>query len=121
MVRGVTVLFRVLATLLVNFTLTVFVLAIILFPYLALAYSPANKTTVGQDMTRIMSWWGQRWRRGAPSNKHMDVLMDKVRCCWLRWLLLCAVLTVIGCDVLRPMCCSIITHKSHSHSSHTTL
>lgn len=70
--------YHVLGTLLVVLALRSYVLAIMLFPYLALAYNPVNKTTVAEDLERMAVWEGQVWRHRAPTNKHIDRVMDKV-------------------------------------------
>ena len=34
---------------------------------------------VPQDLSDLMHWQWQRWADAAPSNRHMDKVLDKVR------------------------------------------
>ncbi|KAG1675984.1 hypothetical protein FOA52_014228 [Chlamydomonas sp. UWO 241] len=76
--RSMASAFRGLASVVIVWVLRMYLATFIILIYGGLNQYAKHMPTVSQDLRRMFKWWAQKVRRKAPSNVHIDKLLDKV-------------------------------------------
>ncbi|KAG1670027.1 hypothetical protein FOA52_011183 [Chlamydomonas sp. UWO 241] len=76
--RSMASAFRGLVSVLVVWVLRMYLTSFIILIYAGLNQYAKHMPAVSQDLRRMFTWWAQKVRRKAPSNAHIEKLLDKV-------------------------------------------
>ncbi|KAG1675994.1 hypothetical protein FOA52_014238 [Chlamydomonas sp. UWO 241] len=76
--RSMASAFRGVASVLIVWVLRMYLAAFIILIYAGLNQYAKHMPAVSQDLRRMFQWWAQKVLRKAPSNSHIEKMLDKV-------------------------------------------
>ena len=73
------VLFRLFATLILVFIYRIFLITFVIILFIGFNAFARHMPSVSQELSQLLSWHLDKTFKKAPSNVHIDKLIDKVR------------------------------------------